>query len=76
MVQMQSQGCSCLLQELVLALAGHTGDVFARKSSQEGTAEGLKIMDPWTRDIQISDDLGWVAPAERWVLPVETVAFD
>lgn len=64
MVQMRSHGPSCLLQELVLALAGHTGDVFVRKSS-EADGAGLKIMDPWTRDVQIADDLSWVAPAER-----------
>ena len=64
MVQMRSCGPSCLLQELVLALAGHTGEVFVRKGS-EADDTGLKIMDPCTRDVQIADDLSWVAPAER-----------
>ena len=64
MVQMRSHGPSCLLQELVLALAGHTGDVFVSKSLGVDDT-GFKIMDPWTRDIQIADDLKWVAPAER-----------
>ncbi|KAK9868295.1 hypothetical protein WJX84_009043, partial [Apatococcus fuscideae] len=67
MVQLQSQSSSCLLQELVLALSGHTGDVFVHKSStksQNGAGEH-KLLESWTKDVQIANDLTWVAPAER-----------
>ncbi len=67
MVQMATQNSSCLLQELVLALAGHTGDVFVRKSEpspQQDNAE-LRILEPWVKDVQIATNLTWLAPAER-----------
>lgn len=69
MVQLQSQSSSCLLQELVLALSGHTGDVFVHKSStksQNGAGEH-KLLESWTKDVQIANDLTWVAPAERYL---------
>ena len=51
-----------LLQELLLALAGHTGDVFVDEATPPA-AHGL-LPDPHRNTVQLAKDIDWINSSE------------
>lgn len=66
----ESEGpLASVLQELLLALLGHCGDVFIRTASkQDGTPE-LHIADPSACDISLADEIDWIRAPDRCASP-------
>ena len=54
-----------VLQELLLALIGHDGDVFVRASSQRLESDAHTIAQPRSCDMHLAADLPWISPADR-----------
>ncbi|WIA33536.1 hypothetical protein OEZ86_006660 [Tetradesmus obliquus] len=55
----------CLLQELLMALVGYTGDVFVDTSSGGLNDE---LLEPDRCTVQLATDLNWVSPQDREAL--------
>ncbi len=51
-----------LLQELLLALAGHTGDVFVDDAAP--LAAHGSLPDPYRNTVQLAKDINWVNSSE------------
>jgi hypothetical protein len=55
-----------LLQELLLALLGYTGDVFQVKHSSATEKSPSRVAEPWSCDTHIAADIDWINPADRF----------
>ena len=56
-----------LLQELLLALAGHTGDVFVDDAAPPATRGSLP--DPYRNTVQLAKDINWINSSEGCAAP-------
>lgn len=55
-----------LLHELLLALVGHTGDVFVDSSAKLGAAQLMP--DPMCCTVRLASDIDWVDSPDRYVI--------
>ena len=58
-----------VLQELLLALLGHCGDVFIRTEAGREHASQLHIADPSACNIRVAEDLDWIRAPDRCAMP-------
>lgn len=56
-----------LLQELLLALVGHTGDVFVDGAAKSG--ERRLLQDPSQCTVSLASDINWVNSSDRCAVP-------
>ncbi|KAK9803977.1 hypothetical protein WJX72_009639 [[Myrmecia] bisecta] len=72
MVNQTEEGSSYanVLQELLLALLGHTGDVFLdqQNAGQQRTPYAYSQADPWKCTWKLADDVHWISSSDRDIL--------
>jgi hypothetical protein len=58
-----------LIQELLLALAGHTGDVFVDDAASATSAN--RLADPLRSTVHLAEDIDWINSSEGCAIPVQ-----
>ena len=59
-----------MLQELLLALVGHDGDVFVRDSAHQLEGAEYIVAEPGSCDTRLAADVNWISLADRRVAAV------
>ena len=54
-----------ILQELLLALLGYSGDVFVEKKEWKNDKGRTSVPEPWTTGLTVNTDMDWINAAER-----------
>lgn len=56
-----------ILQELLLALLGYSGDVFVETKGWRGEKGSQNVPEPWTVGLIVSDEMEWITGPDRYI---------
>ncbi len=54
-----------LLQELLLALLGYSGDVFVEKKGWRAGKGKRSVPEPWTVGLNVNSEMDWITSPDR-----------
>lgn len=55
-----------ILQELLLALLGYSGDVFVEKKGWRSETARKTVPEPWTNGLNVNTDMHWITAPDRY----------
>ena len=64
-VDLTEDSHASILQELLLALLGYSGDVFVEKKGWRTEKGKRNVPEPWTVGLNVNNEMDWITAPDR-----------